>query len=199
MQRGVVERRDDQRDADAGWPSRKKSVNVQLPPRAYPDGDAEETPDAFAPVADGDDGSIYSDARKITSNDVEQYLQAGKADALRPIRRHDAVKKIFFFVHVFSYSVAPLSAGQFSRGREKDRWTRTDDERLLRATLLSRPLRRPRGAAGVPSGRRSRSSSGRRRHWVWRSTLPGSSRGSAAGSGGDVYDGGGRRLATLPG
>lgn len=76
MQRGVVERRDDQRDADAGWPSRKKSVNVQLPPRDAQDGDAEETPDAFAPVADADDGLMYSDARKITSNDVEQYLQA---------------------------------------------------------------------------------------------------------------------------
>jgi len=97
MQR--VQPREDRRDADAGWPSRKTSVNVVPPrpsaPRApgggAPEdagggelegeaggGELEGEAGAFAPLVDAS-ASEYSDGKKITSNDVEKYLQAREA------------------------------------------------------------------------------------------------------------------------
>ena len=84
-----VQSREDRRDADAGWPSRKTSVNVVPPPRptgtsaigatgaAGAEPEAEE--DAFAPLVDGSSSDAYSDGKKITSNDVEKYMQAREA------------------------------------------------------------------------------------------------------------------------
>ena len=81
-----MQSREDRRDADAGWPSRKTSVNVVPPPRpgqtaAAPEGDEDEAEakDAFAPLVDASSSDSYSDGKKITSNDVEKYMQAREA------------------------------------------------------------------------------------------------------------------------
>lgn len=88
MQR--VQHREDRRDADAGWPSRKTSVNVVPPPRPTgprapgaedggADEDAVEGADAFSPLVDASGSDEYSDGKKVTSNDVERYMQAREA------------------------------------------------------------------------------------------------------------------------
>ena len=82
-----VQSREDRRDADAGWPSRKTSINVVPPPRPgkatggpeESERDPDEGEDAFAPLVDGSSSDSYSDGKKITSNDVEKYMQAREA------------------------------------------------------------------------------------------------------------------------
>ena len=85
-----VQSREDRRDADAGWPSRKTSVNVVPPPRpgqaaAAPERDENEAEakDAFAALVDASSSDSYSDGKKITSTDVEKYMQAREAQ-MRP-------------------------------------------------------------------------------------------------------------------